>query len=160
MGEFDVSTASGDVEMINCQGEFELSSASGDVVVENCEGDFECSSASGRVEGIDVKLATTSSFSSASGSVEVILGSSPIDDLSVSSASGRATLNYNGNTMNGYFELVAREGRGRIVCPIDFENEEEFSRHGQYYVAKSFTKGSGEPEIVVETASGRATLKE
>ena len=160
MGEFDVSTASGDIEMINCQGELELSSASGDVVVEDCEGDFQCSSASGRVEGIDVKLTTTSSFSSASGSVEVVLGSSPDVDLSVSSASGRATLDYNGNTMNGYFELVVREGKGRIVCTVDFDSEESFRRHGQDYIAKAFTRGPGEPEIVVETASGRATLKE
>jgi hypothetical protein len=51
-------------------------------------------------------------------------------------------------------------GRGRIVAPFDFDDEEEFERWGQDYARKSFKRGNDGPMIAIETASGRAELKE
>ncbi|MEW6413056.1 MAG: DUF4097 family beta strand repeat-containing protein [Candidatus Zixiibacteriota bacterium] len=159
-GDFTVSVASGEILLTNCEGEFDLSSASGDVVLEDCRGDFSASSASGRVEGEGVTLTQSSSFSAASGDVDLRLAASPDWGLAVSSASGKALLNFGGNPIKGYFEFVAKEGKGRIISPIDFDGEEVFRRHGDRYIAKAFTRGEDKPEILIETASGKAELRE
>ncbi|UCD64254.1 MAG: hypothetical protein JSW34_02115, partial [Candidatus Zixiibacteriota bacterium] len=84
----------------------------------------------------------------------------PEHDLKVSTASGRAILDYNGNTLTGRFELIAKERSGDIDAPFDFDNVETFRKWGDKYVSKTFTRGSDTPEILVATASGRATLRD
>ncbi|UCC43947.1 MAG: DUF4097 family beta strand repeat protein [Candidatus Zixiibacteriota bacterium] len=159
-GEFDISTASGDVEVEDSNGDFDLSTASGDVIADGCEGSFRLSTASGDVEIDGITILQHSSFSSASGDVDVRLGAGPKDDVSVSTASGDVVLDYNGHPIEGYFEFVAKYRDGHIISPIDFDDEERFRRWGQRYVAKSFTRGSDSPQISIETASGRAELRE
>lgn len=159
-GEFDINTASGDIELINCSGEFELHSASGTVAVEECSGYFDMSSASGMVDAAGVKFEHPSEFSSASGRVRVVLSESPTEDLSVSTASGRAVLNFNGHPIAGAFEFTSKVRGGRVSSPFDFEEEEYFERHGQEYVSQSFVKGSDTPRIELGTASGRVSLLE
>ncbi|UCG61935.1 MAG: DUF4097 family beta strand repeat protein [Candidatus Zixiibacteriota bacterium] len=159
-GEFEVNTASGDIEFIDCKGEFDLNSASGTVSAENCSGYFHMSTASGYVEASGVKLDFASEFSTASGRVRVILAESPTVDLDVSTASGRAVLDYDGNPLSGNFEFVCRERKGRMSSPVDFETEEKFRRHGERYIARTFTKGSDTPQISLGTATGSVTLKD
>ncbi|MCK4462321.1 MAG: DUF4097 family beta strand repeat protein [candidate division Zixibacteria bacterium] len=159
-GEFEFSTASGDVAIQNCTGEFELQTASGDIEVDDCEGEFDLAVASGDIEASGITVNNSSSFAAASGDVEVTLAVSAEHDLIISTASGSVTLDYNGNPIEGQFEFTARLRRGRITAPFDFDDEEEFERWGQDYVRKSFTRGSDSPLIAIETASGRATLKE
>ncbi len=159
-GEFDFNTASGDIEMIDCTGDFNLNSASGDIETENCKGEFEVDVASGEIDVRGVILEHPSHFSSASGDVQVILGASPTEDLSVSTASGSVVLDYNGHPIEGYFEFTSRQRRGQIDSPIDFDDEETFRRHGERYVKKVFTRGKDAPEILLSTASGRISLEE
>jgi DUF4097 and DUF4098 domain-containing protein YvlB len=159
-GEFEFSSASGDVSVENCNGIFDLESASGDVEIDNSEGEFEAGVASGNVDVQGVVITAASSFQTASGDVDVVLGKSSEHDLILSTASGSATLDYNGHPINGSFEFVARERRGRIISPFDFDDEEDFERWGQNYVRKSFKHGSDGPMIAIETASGRAKLIE
>ncbi len=159
-GDFDLSTASGDVEFRDCEGDFQLSSASGDVEVSDCSGGFEVSTASGSVRAEGVTLSDVSSFTTASGRVVVVLGATAEHDLNVSTASGRATLDYGGNEIKGYFELGCKVRSGRIVSPFDFDDEEQYRRWGDRYVRKWFTKGSDSPQIFIETASGKAVLME
>ena len=159
-GEFEFSTASGDVAIRNCTGEFELQTASGDIEVDDCEGEFDLGVASGDIDAVGVTLNNPSSFETASGDVEVALAVTAEHDLVISTASGSATLDYNGNPIEGQFELTARLRRGRITAPFDFDDEEEYERWGQDYVRKSFRRGSDSPLVAIETASGRATLKE
>ena len=159
-GEFDFNTASGDIELIDCKGEFDLNSASGDVTLENCTGDFRVGTASGDIRSSGTLMEYSSNFSTASGDVEVELAKTPEVDMSISTASGRAELNYDGNPIKGYFELVARADRGRIVAPFDFDAENRFRRHGERYVAKTYLAETDDPQITLETASGRVTLRE
>lgn len=159
-GEFEFSSASGRVTVENCSGAFELESASGDVEIENCEGEFEAGVASGDIEVEGVVITAASSFETASGDVDVVLGASSEYDLVLSTASGSATLDYDGHPINGSFEFEARVRRGRIVAPFDFDKEEEFERWDQAYVRKSFKHGSDGPLIAIETASGKARLIE
>ena len=158
-GEFRFSSASGNIELRDCSGTFELSSASGDVELKDCTGDFEASSASGDVDAELVSLDDVSSFSAASGSVNVVLAKSAAYDLEVSSASGDAVLNYGGNQVVGYFEFTAMYRHGHIDAPFDFEDEEEFEHHGERYMRKWFTQGSDKPRILVSTGSGTVRLE-
>lgn len=157
-GEFDLSTASGDIDARYLKGMLEFSTASGDIEVQESSGYFDMSCASGSVDAEAIVIEEASDFSTASGEVEVVLAAALEFDLEISSASGRATLDYNGNAIKGYFEFTARKDRGRIVSPLEFDNEEEYERYDHTYVRKSFTQRGGSPKIHLGTASGRVTL--
>jgi len=159
-GEFEFSTASGDIRMDKCQGVFEISTASGDIRTAGCEGEFDLATASGDIVARMVKISEESEFGAASGDIDVRL-SSPLEyDLRLGTASGSAMLDLNGTPAKGRFELTAKVHSGDIDCPFKFDKEEEFERHGDDYVMKSFTKGSNEPLVMISTASGEAALRE
>ncbi len=159
-GEIHGNTASGDYEMINCKGLFRLNTASGYYGIENCQGEFDINSASGDIDARDIIFTDESDFNTASGNVKVSLGATPEHDLNISTASGRAVLDFKGNKIVGFFEMTAKYDHGRIDAPFEFDDVEKFRKHGQRYIMKSFTKETDEPFISIETASGRATLRE
>jgi DUF4097 and DUF4098 domain-containing protein YvlB len=159
-GIFGFSTASGDIDIGNSEGIFEISVASGEIGFEECRGEFELSSASGGIDAYGITIGETSSFSTASGKVDVVLSETSEHNLHLSSASGRVILNYGGNPIKGYFEFTTRDHSGRIRAPFEFDDEEKFRQWGERYIRKSFTRESDSPEIIIETASGRAVLEE
>jgi DUF4097 and DUF4098 domain-containing protein YvlB len=158
-GEFEASTASGDIRIIDCSGEFNFSTASGNIDTRNCTGAFEISTASGEIMASSITLEEPGSFSTASGTAEVRPAQTPEFDLSVSSASGSAIVDYDGNPIKGTFEFTAKKRNGEINSPFNFDHEEEFSQYGDQYVRKIFTKGTNNPLIKISTASGAAILK-
>lgn len=159
-GAFSATTASGDIELRNCAGEYEISSASGDVDLADCRGEFKVSTASGDIDAAAVTLDEESSFSTASGKAQVQLKTSPDYDLQVSSASGRAELDLDGNRMNGTVEMVAKAHGGRISAPVKCDREETFHRWGDTYIRQVFNLGRSGPEVSIHTASGRAVWNE
>lgn len=158
-GEMKISTASGDVECEGVGGDVRISTASGEIDISDSKGSFELSCASGEITADGITVEGASSFSTASGSVKVVLAETSEYDLSLSAASGDVTLDYNGNTVKGYFEFEARKRRGRITCPFDFDDEEEFERWDNTFVRKSFSKDGNDPEIHLSTASGKIVLE-
>ncbi len=158
-GEFDFSTASGDIDTRDLKGEIEFNTASGDIDVKDSKGVFELSCASGDIEASNILIDEESSFSTSSGDVKVKLAKSNEYDLDLSSSSGNVTLNYNGNPIKGFFEFSAKKRRGRIISPIDFDNEEEIERNGYTIQKKSFTKDGKTPRVLIETSSGKIVLK-
>jgi DUF4097 and DUF4098 domain-containing protein YvlB len=159
-GEITGKTASGDIQAENLNKKVELSTASGDIEIKKADGEFKLSCASGNIQAEGVSVSGVSKFSTASGSVYVKLTKSAEYDMSLSSASGNVKLDYNGNQIAGYFEFTANADRGSISCPVKFDKEEKFEKHGQDYMKKSFTKGKDKPVIKINTASGEAALKE
>jgi len=159
-GEIEIETASGDINTDNCSGIFDMGTASGDIETDGCRGEFSLGTASGDIDAQDITLDQPSDFGAASGDVYVVLAQTAEHDLELSTASGRAVLDYNGNTIKGFFEFTAREKHGRIDAPYDFDNVEEFERWDNDYIRKSFTLKSDTPEILLETASGKVTLEE
>ncbi len=158
-GDCEFSTASGDIRLDKCDGTFEISTASGDIHVAGCEGEFELSTASGDVVARTVTISDKSKFSTASGDITVRLGAPLEHDLRLGTASGSAVLDLNSFPPTGRFELTAKLHSGEIDCPFSFDDEEEYERHGDDYVTKSFTKGSNEPLVMIGTASGAAALR-
>lgn len=158
-GEIELSTASGDIDASRIGDEIELSTASGDVEVSDSKGEFSLRCASGSVTAKNITVTGESSFSTASGEVEVSLAETSEFDLELSSASGDVVLDYNGNPVKGFFEFEARKRGSRIVCPFDFDNEEEFEQNDHTYVRKSFSRKGKTPVVQLSTSSGKAVLK-
>lgn len=157
--DIDLSTASGEISAKNVEGGMHMSTASGEIEITGAKGAFGLSCASGEIKATGITVAGESQFSTASGSVMVVLAATSEYDLALSTASGDVTLDYAGNPVKGYFEFEARRGHGRIVSPFDFDNEEEFEHHGDMYMRKSFSKEGNTPSVFLKTASGRVELK-
>jgi DUF4097 and DUF4098 domain-containing protein YvlB len=158
-GEFDVSTASGEVDANNLDGEIKMNTASGDVKVRKSSGAFELSCASGEIQVSNIVIKEESSFSTASGDIDVTLGESAEYDLELSAASGDVTLDYAGNEIKGFFEFQSKKRRGRIKAPFDFDTEEEHGRHDDIYVIKTARIKADQPRIFLKTSSGKAVLR-
>jgi len=156
--QVEFESASGDLSIHGLKGVFVAKMASGNVEIENCRGGFHMNTASGDIDVSGVVIEKKSTFGSASGRVNVELAQSPGHDLQLGSASGRAILGYCGNPIRGYFEFTAKARQGGVVSPFDFDAEEEFHKHGELYLRKTFTKEIGEPHVTIGTASGRAVL--
>lgn len=136
-----------------------FSSASGNMTIAGITGEMIIGTASGSIDATGIKLTGESKYSSASGNVSIILNESPKFNISVSSASGNATLNFNGNPMAGNIEMRVRYNIGEIICPLKFENEREEFDGNQKYIIKSLTLGTESPLIRIHSASGKAILK-
>ena len=158
-GDIEISAASGDINADGLSGEVEVSAASGNIELKISKAVFEISTASGDIEATGLTTDGYSTFSAASGDVDVRLAKSTEYDLELSAASGDVALDYNGQPLKGYFELQARKYSGGISAPYAFDNEEEFERNGQTYERKSFRRESDAPRILLHTSSGRVSLK-
>ena len=158
-GDIELSTASGDIEAEGVDGDIDFSTASGDLEIARSSGTFDVSCASGDLQAEGITIMGESEFSAASGDVSVTLAKTADYDLEISTASGDVTLDYDGNEVKGFFEFTAHERRGKIVCPFDFDKEEEFERSGETYLRKSFSRKGDTPRIELSTASGKAVLK-
>jgi hypothetical protein len=160
-GSIDIRTASGDIDAQHISGDdISIKGASSDIEVSDARGTLEIKTASGEIEAEDIFITGKSEFKTASGDVRIELAQSCEHSLVISSASGDAILNYNGNPIVGYFELSAKEEDGTIEAPFKFDKEEIVVKYGQRYMKKSFTRKSQTPRIIIRTASGKAALEE
>lgn len=150
--EISISTASGGIKSQNIKGKVNLNTASGNISVKGMTGEMKAHTASGDIEGVDMTLIKATSFGTASGDVEIRLSKSPVEELSFSTASGDVKLDFNGNTINGYFELKAKAHSGNIDVPSGFNlvsSDEDDSM-----IEKIYKSGTGTPKIKMNTASG------
>jgi DUF4097 and DUF4098 domain-containing protein YvlB len=154
-----VSTASGDVALTNISGVNKIKTASGEIDATNSTGEFKMATASGDIELDNVELTAESELSAASGNIKIELKKALTHDLTLSTASGDVTLDYNGNDVKGFFEFMAREDKGRIVSPFKFDKEEKVEKGGETYDKKSFTKGLASPKVYLKTSSGTVALE-
>lgn len=157
-GELKVDSASGDVTGGDISGVTRISTASGDIGLTDADGEFKLSSASGDVKVEKVTATERSSFSTASGDVNVVLGKAPGKDLSVSSASGNVRLGFNGNEPQG--TLVLRSGeRASVHSDFPVDHQETESRWGGNRVIRTTDFGAG-PQIELSSASGSITVNQ
>lgn len=159
--DVDMSTASGNVELrrVHASSGFEATTASGNVIIEDSDGVLEASSASGSVRLRNSRMTGPSEFSSASGDVDVVLENAPEHDLEASSASGDVTFEARfGNDFT--LVMTKRRDRGRIDSPFEATSEEEFERNGRTYVRQTVVRGSGGPEIRLDSASGSIRVRQ
>lgn len=159
-GEFDLRSGTGKVEAYDSEGAFELSSGTGNVEIKNCKGNFDVSSGTGSVDAEGLAIEFDGEFTSGTGDVEVVFPDGADFELRISSGTDDAVLNMNGKQVQGYFEFTCNARRGRIVCPVKFDKEEELEQgNGQISYRKSFTQGKDVPKIYIKTGTGTAKLK-
>lgn len=152
------STASGSIYAENLKGELSFSTASGNIRARKASGEMSMSCASGNVDATDIVIENRSSFSAASGNVEVGLAKALEHDVKLSSASGDAVLDFGGTPIKGFIEMTAKLRDGRIRAPFDFDKEETIYRGNSEYMVKTAQKGDG-PMIEISTASGTAEIR-
>ena len=158
-GKFELNSGTGDVYVEGSDGEFDLNSGTGRVQIKNCSGEFEINSGTGDVQGIGLAIEDEADFNSGTGDAEVVDPKGENFDLSINSGTGDATLILNNTPLEGYFEFKTTSARGDIKCPIDFDEENEYSNDYNSYVRKSFTRGKKTPRYFISTGSGTAELK-
>jgi DUF4097 and DUF4098 domain-containing protein YvlB len=157
-GEIRIKALSGNIEAEDIAGSIDLKFTSGDIEIKNARAAIEAFCVSGDIEISDVFFKDASNFKTVSGDIYIKLSKTPDHDLTLSSASGNAVLNYNGNPIKGSFEFRARADVGKILSPFKFDKEEETYEYGKKYMIKSFKKGAA-PKIILKTASGKAVLE-
>ena len=159
--DVEMETASGDIELDGVRaGEgFEISTASGEVTIENSEGVLKGSSASGDVRVYETALDGPSRFRSASGHVIVRLDALRSYDLEASSASGNVRID---TAFGDHFTLILikRADRGRMTSPFAVTSERTFRRNDRLYIEQTVSRGSGTPEIRLQTASGSSVVRD
>lgn len=158
-GELKMNTGSGDIAVSNSSGEVNLNCGSGDIRIDNIKASFRVNSGSGTVRSNRVTLTGSSSFNSGSGDAEVVLAATPKYDVTVNSGSGDATLNFDGNAIEGEIVMRANKRRGEIQAPFEFDKTEEIEQGNQLIVKKTVQKGSSDVKVKIGTGSGTATIK-
>lgn len=139
--------------------DIKFSSASGGINIEGITGKIQVNTASGNINAEGISILADSKFNSSSGSVQIMFDESPKFDVLASSASGNATIDFNGNPVSGNIEMKSRTEIGKIICPYAFDVEKEELIGNQRYVVKSFNAEQDAPTIKIYTASGKAVLK-
>jgi hypothetical protein len=129
--------------------EIDFKSATGNLAVEGVKIEVDGNTGTGNIELNQVK--GEYDVSTGTGNIEVYESQGEFD---VSSGTGRVKI----KNSKGYFEFTCHARRGRIVCPVKFDKEEELKENGQTYLRKSFTKGKDVPKIYIKTGTGKAEL--
>ena len=158
-GNLDMTTFSSDINASHLSGTIILNTTSGSIDLKKSAGIFDINSAGGDIDASDITIEDGSFFASATGDINVSLTKAAEFNLLVSSASGNAVLEYNGNKMKGSFESVVQKSKGRIIFPFSFNSEKEFKQYGQIYIEKRFSAGSTSPLIKVNSISGNAVVR-
>ena len=158
-GDLKVNAGSGDVSLSESKGEFSVNLGSGDIQAETLTGEISMNVGRGDIDVRGISLTGSSSFNSGSGDARVVLTSPLKNNISVNSGSGNATLDFNGQKLEGEFTMKANKRNGEISAPFKFDSETE-EDHGDQTTMKKVAKiGNSNVQIKVSTGSGRATIE-
>ena len=153
-------SSSGSLQVEGFMGSLVAQTSSGRVTLTDCGDTFDVSTSSGHITATGVLISGQSNFSSSSGKVQVSLNRTLESNLTVSSSSGDAILDYGTNPVRGIVEMSARVGVGKIESPFkDYQEERFMSSSNQEYTKQVFSFGSSMPHVVTKTASGKAILR-
>ena len=166
-GPLDANTGSGSIRIDGLKGDADLNTGSGNIKAQDAEGDFGMNTGSGNLVLDRVVIAGNSSFNTGSGNVEVVLGGALDYDLALNTGSGDATLDFDGQKIEGKFIMKAND-KDDIRAPFKFDesygDDDDDDRRGWRGRNRRYTKEAtiGNKDIVIRisTGSGRATVKE
>lgn len=156
-GSLEITSASGDLRLEEFDGSLECSTASGDIHLESGTGAFTVTSASGDIEAQNLNLQEKAYFSVASGNVALALSSPPASELKITAASGDATLDLQGNPLQGQIRVRAMPGSLDSSIPFDYQETE--SRGNATFLVSVADFGGG-PSVEIASASGKVTLRQ
>jgi Putative adhesin len=158
-GEIKVTVGSGSATVKNSQGDMRVTCGSGNIKINDSQATFVMTTGSGNVSSQNLTVKGASKFTSGSGHTVVSLAATPGADITVSSGSGDAELNFNGHEIVGEIVMKASKEHGKIIAPFNFDKTEEIGSGGDNItVKKTAVKGNASPRINVSTGSGDAIL--
>lgn len=158
-GRFDVNSGTGEIEIRNTTGKFDLNSGTNDVLVYNASGKFNANSGTGDVKFKTVNPTGNSTLNSGTGDVEFIVDSEISADLSLNSGTGDAVLDFQGNKVQGDFEMKCGIRSGSIKAPFKFDSERKVGQRGNGHIEKEAKIGNGEFDLEISTGTGTAQVK-
>ena len=160
VGKYKLNTGTGEILVHLSEGDFNVNAGTGRVYIEDSTGDFHANSGTGGVEAKNITLLEDGSFNVGTGNAYVKAPKGNDFVLTVNSGTGDATLDMDGQKLQGYFELSANKRGGRIKSSVKFDKEEEYGNGYGTIIQKSFTAGKESPEYYISTGTGKAELKE
>ena len=159
--KINFKSGTGNFSAEGIESEIKVETGTGSITINHVSGYFSISSGTGSIQIRDIIIEKSSKFNSGTGNVSVVLSRSPDRDISVTSGTGNAILDYRGNTLKGFFEFGAIQNKGRIVSPVKFETEDIIPNGNLYNEIKSFRiDDEDEPRINIMTGTGLAKLVE
>lgn len=168
-GRLDANTGSGSIRIGRVKGDSRLNTGSGNIRVNSIEGEMRMNTGSGNIDVVDASITGNSSFNTGSGTAEVSLATELNHDLSISTGSGNAILDFNGQEISGEFVMKAHD-KDDIRAPFRFDKEygdddddddnrrRRWNRGGRGYT-KEAKVGNKDILIKISTGSGRAVVK-
>ncbi len=164
-GNLDANTGSGSIRLDRTKGDADLNTGSGNIRSRDIEGELDMNTGSGNIDVTNATITGSSSFNTGSGTAEVSLGAVLNYDLSISTGSGNAILDFSGQEISGEFIMRASD-KSDIRAPFRFDKEYEDDRGGSYsrrgrrngYV-KEAKVGNKDIVIKISSGSGRAVVK-
>ncbi len=159
-GNITYSTASGDTKANKIIGNIKIKSASGDLVINGTKGAINAKTASGEIIINKVLFNGDSTFKSASGDISISLSGKNNHNLAISTASGDVELDFKGNKIHGYFELITKKSNSDdIYSPFEFENSEIYKEWGKNMVKKTIILENKTPKTKISSYSGSIKIK-
>jgi len=158
-GRFDLNSGTGGLDIADAKGKFDLNSGTSYVRVANSEGKFEANSGTGNVEFEKVKPTGNSTLNSGTGNVEFVLSDELAADLTLNSGTGNAVLDFDGNKIEGDFEMKCGINSGRIDAPFKFDSEQKIGNRNNGHIEKMAKIGKATYDLEISTGTGTARVK-
>ena len=164
-GDLDANTGSGSIRMRDVNGDADLNTGSGNIRGNGFSGAISGNTGSGNIQLENATITGRSSMNTGSGSAELILAAALNHDVSLSTGSGNATLDFNGQEIAGEFIMKAQD-KDDIRAPFSFDEEyggddddDGWGRRSRGYT-KEAKVGNKDITIKISTGSGRAVVKD
>lgn len=158
-GRFDVNSGTGRLELENVKGKFDLNSGTSDVIVMNGEGKFDANSGTGDVKFKQVQPTGHSTLNSGTGDVKFIVSGKITGDLDINSGTGDAILDFDGQKIEGDFEMKCGIRSGRIVAPFKFDEERQVGERNNGHIEKIAKIGAADFDVEISTGTGKAEVR-
>ncbi|MEM6321020.1 MAG: DUF4097 family beta strand repeat-containing protein [Bacteroidota bacterium] len=158
-GRIDLNSGTGSVIVRNAKGRFDLNSGTSNVLVSNAEGKFDANSGTGNVKFEKVHPTSSSTLNSGTGNVKFVLSDKLEADLELNSGTGDAVLDFDGQKVEGDFEMSCGLNSGTIVAPFQFDTERKVGSKYNGHWEKTAKVGKAEYDVEVSTGTGRAEIR-
>ncbi|MCO6357725.1 DUF4097 family beta strand repeat-containing protein [Roseivirga pacifica] len=162
-GMLDANTGSGSIRLESVKGDADLNTGSGNIRANGVEGALDLNTGSGNIDIREATITGASSFNTGSGNTSVVLSAALNSDVSLNTGSGNATLDFNGQKIEGEFIMRAND-ESDIRAPFRFDKEYEGSGDRWGGRNRGYTKeakiGSKNITIRISTGSGNAVVRE
>ena len=170
-GKINLISGMSTINILNTDARVNISTGSGNINVKNSLGQFNLASSNGTIKCEEISITSPSSISTNKGSSLIYLKSTPLHNLTVSSTTGKALIDYKRNLKIGEINLICSEKKGIIQTPFSKTSHsifrsmpmnkslDENENQPENYIKESFIAGGRSPLITVRTYNGRAVIK-